>query len=105
MPPKSLGELADVITSAIGPRTKVISFSGIISPTGWVLPVKEICQYARSKGVISVVDAAHMHGQVPIRTSEFDCDYLAASPHKWAYAPAGSGMLYIREENLEKLWP
>lgn len=105
MPPKSPEQLADLMTSAIGPRTKVISFSGIISPTGWRMPVREICRYARSKGVISVVDAAHMHGQVAMNMSEFECDYLAASPHKWAYAPAGSGMLYIREENLERLWP
>lgn len=105
MPPKSPAEVADLLTSAISPRTRVISFSGILSPTGWILPVADICRFARSKGVISVVDAAHMHGQVPIRISDFQCDYMAASPHKWAYAPAGSGMLYVREENLEKLWP
>ncbi|MBS1827961.1 MAG: aminotransferase class V-fold PLP-dependent enzyme [Acidobacteria bacterium] len=105
IPPKSAAQLADVVTNAIGPRTKVISFSGVLTTTGLIMPVKEICDYARSKGVISVVDGAHMHGQIPFRISELGCDYMAGSPHKWAYAPAGCGLLYVREENLSKLWP
>lgn len=105
IPPKSAQQLADVVTSAIGPRTKVISFSGILTTTGLIMPIREICDYARSKGVISVVDGAHMHGQIPFRISDLHCDYMAGSPHKWAFAPAGCGLLYIREENLMKLWP
>lgn len=105
LPPKSSAQLADIITSAIGPKTKVISFSGITTTTGLIVPVREICDFARSKGVISVVDGAHMHGQIPFKISDLHCDYMAGSPHKWVYAPAGSGLLYIREENLEKLWP
>jgi len=105
LPPKSPEQLADLLIGAIGPRTKVLSFSGITSPTGLILPVKEICEAARAKGVISVVDGAHMHGQIAFRTSELGCDYMVGSPHKWAYAPAGCGYLYIREENLERLWP
>lgn len=103
--PKSPDELADVLVSAIGPRTRVISFSGITSPTGLLLPVRQICAAARDKGVISVVDGAHMHGQVTVKISELGCDYFAGSPHKWMFAPAGSGFLYVREENLGKLWP
>jgi len=105
MPPKTPDELADRMISAIGPRTKVIFFSGIISGTGWIMPVRQICDAARAKGVISVVDGAHMNGQIPLRLSELGCDYYAGSPHKWMFAPAGSGILYIREENLDKLWP
>lgn len=105
LPPKSPEQLADILTSAIGPRTRVISFSGITSPTGLILPIRQICDAARAKGVISVVDGAHMHGQIPFRISELNCDYMAGSPHKWAYAPAGCGLLYIREENLDRLWP
>jgi selenocysteine lyase/cysteine desulfurase len=105
IPPKSPGEVADAVIGAIGPRTRVVSFSGITTVTGLITPVREICEAARAKGVISVVDGAHMHGQIPIRISELGCDYMAGSPHKWMFAPAGSGLLYVREENLEKLWP
>lgn len=105
LPPKSPEQLADLLISSIGPKTRVLSFSGIMTTTGLVMPVREICTAARAKGVITVVDGAHMHGQIDFRTSDLNCDYMAGSPHKWVFAPAGCGLLYVREENLEKLWP
>jgi isopenicillin-N epimerase len=105
MPPPKPEALVDLIISAIRPQTKVLSFSGILTTTGLVMPVREICEAARRKGVIAVVDGAHMLGQVPVKISDLGCDYFAASPHKWMFAPAGSGLLYIREENLGTLWP
>jgi selenocysteine lyase/cysteine desulfurase len=104
-PPKSPEQLADLMISAIGPKTRVLFFSGILSHTGVVMPVRQICDAARAKGVITVVDGAHMNGQIPFRLSDLNCDYYAGSPHKWMFAPAGCGILYIREENLEKIDP
>ena len=43
--------------------------------------------------------------QIPVRISDLNCDYFAASPHKWMFAAPGSGLLYVREENIGKLWP
>lgn len=105
LPPQSPDQLADLLISAIGPRTRVLFFSGITTTTGLLFPVREICAAARAKGVITVVDGAHMQGQTPLRLSDLGCDYYAGSPHKWLFAPAGSGILYIREENLDRLWP
>jgi selenocysteine lyase/cysteine desulfurase len=105
LPPKDSAQLADILVSAIGPRTRVLSFSGITSPTGLILPVREICEAARAKGVITLVDGAHVHGQIAMPISELGCDYFTGSPHKWMFAPAGCGFLYIREENLDRLWP
>jgi selenocysteine lyase/cysteine desulfurase len=105
LPPESLEQLADLMISAIGPRTRVISFSGITTKTGLIFPVRRICDAARDKGVISVVDGAHMNGQIPFRISDLGCDYFAGSPHKWLFAPAGSGLLYIREELIDRHWP
>jgi selenocysteine lyase/cysteine desulfurase len=104
-PPKSPEQLADLMVSAIGPRTRVVSFSGIISPTGIIMPIREICRAARAKGVLTLVDGAHMHGQVPVDLHGLECDYFAGSPHKWLFAPAGCGVLYIREEHLARHWP
>jgi isopenicillin-N epimerase len=104
LPPKSSGQLADVIVSAIGPRTRVLSFSGIITTVGVILPVREICDAARAKGVITVIDGAHMNGQIPLKLSELGCDYFAGSPHKWMFAPAGCGILYGPIEQLDRLW-
>jgi isopenicillin-N epimerase len=105
MPPPKPEALVDLVVSAIGPNTRVLSFSGILTTTGLVMPVREICEAAKRKGVITVVDGAHMLGQIPVRISDLGCDYFAASPHKWMFAPAGSGLLYVREENLDRLWP
>ncbi len=104
-PPRDSAQLAELMIKAIGPKTRVLSFSGIISPTGVVMPVREICDAARARGVVTFVDGAHMNGQIPLQLSELGCDYFAGSPHKWMFAPAGCGILYIREENLDRLWP
>ena len=104
-PPQSSPDVAERIVSAIGPRTRVVSFSGITTTTGLIMPVREICDAARAKGVISVVDGAHITGQIPFRIDEAGCDFFAGSPHKWLFAPPGCGLLYIREEMLDKLWP
>jgi len=105
LPPKSPEQLADIMVSAIGPRTRVLSFSGITTTTGLIMPVRQICDAARAKGVLTVVDGAHMHGQIPVKISDLGCDFFAGSPHKWMFAPAGCGLLYIREEMLDRLWP
>ena len=105
LPPKSSEQIADLMISAIGPKTRVIFFSGITSPTGLILPIRQICDAARAKGVISVVDGAHMAGQITAPISDLNCDFLCGSPHKWLFAPAGSGFLYIREEMLDRVWP
>ncbi|MGA2599349.1 MAG: aminotransferase class V-fold PLP-dependent enzyme [Bryobacteraceae bacterium] len=105
LPPKDSGQLADIMISAIGPQTRVLLVSAILSPTGLIMPVREICEAARAKGVITLVDGAHVHGQINMPISALGCDYFVGSPHKWMFAPAGCGFLYIREENLDKLWP
>jgi isopenicillin-N epimerase len=105
LPPKSPEEIASLIAGAFGPRTRVVCFSGITTTTGLVTPMKDICAAAREKGIISVVDGAHVNGQISIRLDDVGCDYFVGSPHKWLFAPAGCGLLYIREENLRKLWP
>jgi isopenicillin-N epimerase len=105
LPPESPEQLVDIVVSAIGPKTRVLSFSGITSPTGLLMPIREICDAAREKGVITVVDGAHMSGQVDYPIDAMNCDYYAGSPHKWLFAPAGSGLLYIREERLDEHYP
>lgn len=104
-PPASVAELVEAIERHITPRTRILVVSHITSPTGLVLPVKELCALARRRGILSHVDGAHAIGQVPINLREMGCDFYAASPHKWLMAPKGCGLLFIREEHLDKLWP
>lgn len=104
IPPRSPEQITDRILSAISPRTRVLSFSGITTKTGLLLPVRQICEAARAKGVITVVDGAHMNGQVSVNFRDLGCDYFAGSPHKWMLTPPGCGVLYGRQEMLDRLW-
>jgi selenocysteine lyase/cysteine desulfurase len=103
-PPASTDEIVDRFIKALTPRTRIVAFSHITTVTGLVLPVKEICQAARQRGILSHVDGAHAVGQIPLDLHDLDCDFYVTSPHKWLLAPKGTGVLYIRQELLERLW-
>src|SRR5262245_33868557 len=103
-PPTSADEVIERFTKAITPRTHILFFSHITSPTGLVLPVKEICCMARERGILTHVDGAHAIGQIPLDLHDLNCDFYVTSPHKWLMAPKGTGTLYVREGLLERLW-
>src|SRR5262252_5875607 len=105
--PKPLPDAATVLNlvdDAITPRTRVLFFSHITTVTGAVLPAKELCALARSKGVLSAVDGAHVVGMMRVNLHELGCDLYSSSPHKWLQAPKGSGFLYVRDEVIDRLW-
>jgi len=103
-PPKNAAEILNRISDAITPRTRIIFVSHITTVTGVVLPVEEICALARSKGILSAVDGAHVTGMMRVNLHELGCDMYTSSPHKWLQAPKGSGFLYVRGEAIDKLW-
>jgi isopenicillin-N epimerase len=105
--PKPVPSAADVLNrfnDAITARTRVIFFSHITTVTGVVLPAKEICALARSKGIISAVDGAHVIGMMGLNLHDVGADLYSSSPHKWLLAPKGSGFLYLREEVIDRVW-
>jgi isopenicillin-N epimerase len=105
--PKPVPDAATVLNlfrDAITPRTRVIFFSHITTVTGVVLPAKEICALARSKGILSAVDGAHVVGMMKLNVKELGCDLYTSSPHKWLQAPKGSGFIYVRDEVIDRLW-
>ena len=103
-PPASVEEIVERFQNALTPKTRVVFFSHITTVTGVILPAKEICALARSRGVLSQVDGAHAIGQIPLDLHDIGCDFYATSPHKWLMAPKGTGTLYIRDERLKDLW-
>jgi selenocysteine lyase/cysteine desulfurase len=105
--PKPVPNAATVLSlfnDAITPRTRVLFFSHITTVTGVVLPAKELCALARSKGILSAVDGAHVVGMMRLNLREVGCDMYTSSPHKWLQAPKGSGFLYVRDEVIDRLW-
>ena len=103
-PPASTEEIVERFQNALTPKTRVVFFSHITTVTGVILPAKEICGLARSRGVLTQVDGAHAIGQIPLDLHDIGCDFYASSPHKWLMAPKGTGTLYIRDERLKDLW-
>ena len=104
MPVKSPAEALNLFNDAITPRTRVLFFSHITTVTGVVLPAKDLCGLARSKGILSAVDGAHVPGMMPLNLHDIGCDLYSASPHKWLQAPKGSGFLYVRDEVMDRVW-
>ena len=103
-PPASVDDIVERFDRALTPRTRVMAFSHITTVTGLVLPAKALCRLARDRGVLSHVDGAHAIGQIPLDLHDLACDFYATSPHKWLLAPKGTGILYVREEVLDRLW-
>jgi isopenicillin-N epimerase len=95
----------DRLAEAIGPRTRAVSVSHITSPTALVLPVEEICAAAREAGVLSIVDGAHVPGQLPLDLSRLGADVYAGNCHKWLSGPKGAGFLWARPEHQEWIDP
>lgn len=103
-PVQNAAQVLNLLNDAITPQTRIIFFSHITTATGVVLPAKEICGLARSKGILSAVDGAHVPGMMKLNISEIGCDMYSASPHKWLMSPKGSGFLYVRDEVIDRLW-
>ena len=84
------------------PTTKAIFISHITSATALKFPVKEICEIAKSKGLITIVDGAHAPAQIALNISELKVDFYTGACHKWMMAPKGCSFLYAHK-NVQKM--
>ncbi len=89
----------------ITPRTRMILISHVINLTGQILPVRRVVELGRAHGIPVIVDGAHSFANMDFRLADLDCDYFATSLHKWLFAPHGTGLLYVRRDKIEGLWP
>ena len=94
----------DDIATYITERTKLISVAHVSNVLGTVNPVGEIIRIAHAHGIPVLVDGAQSAPHFKIDVQTMDCDFFAFSGHKM-YGPTGIGVLYGKEEWLEKLPP
>lgn len=85
---------------AANPGVKLLLLTHLNNKTGLVIPVKEIAAMARSRGVDTIVDAAHSFGQMNLTLADLDADFVGLNLHKWLGAPIGVGAMYIKESRL-----
>jgi isopenicillin-N epimerase len=105
VPPVSSEAIVETWRRAIGPRTRVLMISHVLFTNGLIQPVKELCTIARERGIITAIDGAHPPGMLRMSLVDIGCDFYASSPHKWLLAPKGSGLLYVSEQWVDRLWP
>jgi selenocysteine lyase/cysteine desulfurase len=105
IPPRNLDEITSAFERGVTNRTKLILMSHQINITGQITPVKAVCEMARAKGIETVVDGAHSFAQFDFKQKDLGCDYFGTSLHKWLYSPKGTGLLYVKRDKIEKLWP
>jgi len=98
LPVNTEEEIVEQFWLGVTPRTRVIYLSHITSATALRLPVEKICQRAQQAGIVTVIDAAHTPGQIPLDLQSLDADILFGNCHKWMLSPKGAGFLYVRRE-------
>jgi selenocysteine lyase/cysteine desulfurase len=98
-------EIVAGFEKAITPKTKIIHITHIINWIGQILPVKKITDMAKKHGIETIVDGAHSFGLLDYKVPDLGCDYFGTSLHKFLSAPIGSGMLWIKKDKIEKIWP
>jgi selenocysteine lyase/cysteine desulfurase len=103
--PSSPAEILSAFANAFNSKTRVIAFSHISNVSGIALPAKQICELARSKNVLSLVDGAQTLGFHDVDVKDLGCDFYTASTHKWLMGPLENGILYMRNDHIEKIWP
>jgi isopenicillin-N epimerase len=79
-------------------KTRMVFISHITSSTALKFPVKEICEIAKQKGLVTFVDGAHTPGHVPLDLRELKADIYTGACHKWMMAPKGCSFLYVKKE-------
>lgn len=105
VPPPSQKYIFEQFTAAVTPRTKVIELPHITNLTGQIMPIRELVDFARPRGIEVLIDGAHAFGHFPFTRDEIGADFYGTSLHKWLLAPVGTGFLYVRKEKIKKLWP
>ena len=103
LPTTGPDEIVEAVWAHAGPRTRALFVSQITSATALVLPASELCRLASEAGIVSIVDGAHVPGQLPLDLAAFGADLYVGNCHKWLCAPKGSAFLWVRPELQESI--
>ncbi len=105
LPIQSKESLLEAFWKGYTPNTKVIFLNQISSATALIFPVKEIIQKAKSLGLITIIDGAHVPGHIDLNITDLDPDFYTGTLHKWMLAPKGCSFLYVKKEFQDRIDP
>ena len=85
---------------SLGPNERIHLglVDAIVSRPSAVLLWKELCALYREYGILSLIDAAHLMGQMPINLTKADPDFWVSNAHKWCFAPRSLALLYVSDQ-------
>ena len=95
----------DAIMSKVTDRTVLAMIDTVTSPTGLLMPFKEIVSLLEEKGINVMLDAAHGIGMIPLDIDNLGASFTTSNCHKWLCAPKGSAFLHVRKDLQEKIHP
>jgi len=98
LPVKSKEDIIAAFWNGYSDRTKAIFISQITSSTALRLPVGEICAEAKRRGLLTIVDGAHVPGHIALDLSSLDADVYTGACHKWMMTAKGCSFLYVKPE-------
>ncbi len=98
IPVFSKEEIIDAFWKGYSDRTKAIFISQITSATALRLPVYEICAEAKRRGLLTIVDGAHVPGHIALDLSTLEADIYTGACHKWMMTPKGCSFLYVKRQ-------
>lgn len=87
-------KVIESVVGAMTDRTRIVMISHIASASSLIMPVKEILDEAKRRGIASFLDGAHTPGQIDLNIGDLDPTWYAASCHKWLMCPKGTGFIY-----------
>jgi len=103
--PESPADLIKPFVDAMTSRTKLLAFSHVSNVSGQRIAAKDLCSIARKNGIQTLVDGAQTFGTLLLDLHDMGCDFFTASSHKWFCGPKEVGILYVRRDRIEALYP
>ncbi|HUR30548.1 MAG TPA: aminotransferase class V-fold PLP-dependent enzyme [Saprospiraceae bacterium] len=104
-PKMSQDDVVQAFEEQITSDVKIVHITHMINWNGHILPVKRIADLAHKVSAKTLVDGAHTFAHIQFKITDLGADYFGTSLHKWLCAPFGSGMLYVKKENIPSLYP
>lgn len=103
--PQTKEELIKPFANAFTSKTRLVSFSHISNVSGIRMPAEDLVKEARSRNILTQIDGAQSFGSVRVELDKIGCDFYTGSAHKWFVGPREAGVLFVRREHIERLWP
>jgi cysteine desulfurase / selenocysteine lyase len=94
----------EAVVSLMSARTKILACAHVSNALGTILPVRRLVAAAKARGITTLLDGAQAISHMPVDVQELGCDFYAFSGHKM-YGPTGVGVLYGREQLLDRMPP